>query len=152
MASTTLRSMTVRRFLRNSALCKVRSISPTISTMTRSFGSSSSSDYKLSENERKYHDMGWMDERGLTLFKTLHENQVRSCEIFADNELYGKYDPDSQKFVYSTYREFGNQVNRARHVLQDLGEQNCCFVCIYYWGRVCINKCLNTSIVNFFPN
>jgi hypothetical protein len=120
MASTSLRSMTLRRFLRSSTLSSAR-INPTVSVATRTFASGA---YKMSEREQKFVDMGWMDDRGLTLFKTLHENQVRSCAVFADNELYGKYNPDTQKFEYSTYREFGQQVNRARHVLKDLGEHS----------------------------
>lgn len=120
MSSTALRTMTLGRFLRSSTLSSAR-ISTTVSAASRTFASGA---YKLSEKEKKFVDKGWMDERGLTLFKTLHENQVRSCEVFADNELYGKYNPDTQKFEYSTYREFGQQVNRARHVLKDLGEHS----------------------------
>jgi hypothetical protein len=114
--------MTLRRcLLRSSTLSSAR-INPTVSVATRTFASSG--DYKLSEREKKFVDMGWMDERGLTLFKTLHENQVRSCAVFADNELYGNYNPETQKFEYATYRTFGQQVNRARHVLKDLGEHS----------------------------
>lgn len=75
----------------------------------------------LNERDQKYFEKGWMDERGLTLFKTLHENQVRSCEIYAENPLYGVYNEEKDDFVYSTYKEFGEQVDRARDVLKHLG-------------------------------
>lgn len=75
----------------------------------------------LSERDQKYFEKGWMDERGLTLFKTLHENQVRACDIFAQNPLYGTYSQEQDDFVYKTYAEFGEQVNRARDVLKHLG-------------------------------
>lgn len=89
---------------------------------TRRSFASSSSDYVLSEREQEYHAKGWVDERGLTLFKTLHENQVRSCEIFADNDLYGNYSEETKAFEYKKYSDFAVQVNQARAVLQDLGE------------------------------
>ena len=130
----TVRSMTLRRLLKPSTLSVARtslhkqlgasslmasSSSNNSNTSTRSFASSS--EYVLSEREQEFHAKGWMDERGLTLFKTLHENQVRSCEVYADNELYGNYNPETNQFDYKTFRDFGQQVNRARTVLQDLG-------------------------------
>ncbi|CAB9507500.1 7a-methyl-1,5-dioxo-octahydro-1H-inden-4-yl [Seminavis robusta] len=114
MASTTLRTLTLRRLLRPSR-SSLAAIAP-----TRSF-SGSSNDYVLSEHEQKFYDKGWLDERGLTQFKTLHENQVRACQIFADRDLYGVYSDETEKFEFSTYRDFGQQVDLARHVLKDLG-------------------------------
>ena len=112
------RSLALRRLLVKSSTARVA-----CSTLpTKAFSTGSASGYVLNEREQKYHDMGWMDDRGLTLFKTLHENQVRSCEIYADNELYGVHNDETGNFEYFTYRDFGEKVNRARHVLKDLGE------------------------------
>lgn len=116
MASMT-RSLALRRFLRPTT---ARVASSTQFPTAKTF-SSSSHDYVLSDREQKYHDMGWMDDRGLTLFKTLHENQVRSCEVYADNELYGMHNDETGEFEYFKYRDFGLKVNRARAVLKDLG-------------------------------
>ena len=114
MASLT-RSTALRRLL-------VKSNTARVACSTNIPNTKSFSTYVLNEREQKYHDMGWMDDRGLTLFKTLHENQVRSCEIYADNELYGAYNDETGEFDYFTYKDFGDKVNRARHVLKDLGE------------------------------
>jgi len=131
----TVRSLTLRRLLNSSVARSAfkthqASWSVASSTFHRSL-SSSPSDYVLSEREKAFYERGWLDERGLTLFKTLHENQVRSCEVFADNELYGQYNPEVQGFEYKTYREFGQQVNRARSVLQDLGTLYHVGMCVY---------------------
>lgn len=144
MASMTVRNMTLRRLSNLSSVAhrslhqqlgaSSSSLASTLAANTknnttnnsihatrRSFASSSS-DYVLSEREQEYHAKGWVDERGLTLFKTLHENQVRSCEIFADNDLYGNYSEETKAFEYKKYSDFAVQVNQARTVLQDLGE------------------------------
>ena len=120
MASLTRSSLALRRLLRPTA--RVACSTSTQFQQQQQLFSTSSSDYVLSEREQKYHDMGWMDDRGLTLFKTLHENQVRSCEIYADNELYGVHNDQTGEFEFASYRDFGQKVNRARHVLKDLGE------------------------------
>ena len=115
----------------------------TTTTTRRSFASSSSSDYVLSEREQEFYAKGWVDERGLTQFKTLHENQVRSCEIFADNDLYGNYNEETKSFEYKKYSDFAVQVNQARSVLQDLGTYMC--VCQkpnkYEYAVICVCCC-----------
>jgi len=133
MASAAVRTMTLRRLLRPSAttLSMARKHGNNLhknlgaALSSRSFASISTGKdigYVLSEHEQKYHDMGWLDDRGLTQFSTLHENQVRSCKIFAP--LYGVHNDETEEFEYSTYAEFEVQVNKARHVLQDLGKFN----------------------------
>jgi len=135
MASAAVRTMTLRRLLRPSAttLSMARKHGNNLhknlgaALSSRSFASISTGKdigYVLSEHEQKYHDMGWLDDRGLTQFSTLHENQVRSCKIFATNPLYGVHNDETEEFEYSTYAEFEVQVNKARHVLQDLGKFN----------------------------
>lgn len=153
MASMTVRTMTLRRLLRPGAFSVARSsacgqwggaVSVT-TTPSRSFGSSSSGDYVFSEHEKPFLEKGWLDERGLTQFKTLHENQVRACAIFADRELYGIHNPETDEFDFKTYKEFGQQVNTVRHVLKDLGEnkEGLRQIYIYYicWLSSFLNCC-----------
>jgi hypothetical protein len=74
------------------------------------------------EREKHLQEVGYLDEKGLTAFDTLHEMQLRSCAVFAENDLFGTYDPESEKFVYETFQDYANQVDRCRAVLKDLGE------------------------------
>ena len=48
--------------------------------------------------------------------------QVRSCAVYAENELFGSYDAAENNFKYVTYEEFGNQVDKCRAVLKELGK------------------------------
>ena len=75
-----------------------------------------------SEQEREYQKLGYLDGHGLTVYDTLHEMQVRACEIYSDNDLFGSYDAKDDSFNYITYGEFGEQVDTCRAVLKDLGE------------------------------
>ena len=74
------------------------------------------------EQENHFQEMGYLDENGLTVFDTLHEMQVRSCAVFAANDLFGTYDPESKQFVYESFQDYANQVDKCRAVLKDLGE------------------------------
>jgi hypothetical protein len=74
-----------------------------------------------SENEKHFHELGYLDERGLTVFDTLHEMQFRSCQVYAQNDLFGTYNPKSDKFEYMTFEEFSQKVHECRAVLKDLG-------------------------------
>jgi hypothetical protein len=74
------------------------------------------------EREIEFQALGYLDEQKLTLFDTLHEMQVRSCEIYAENDLFGSYDAKDDCFKYITYSEFGEKVDRCRTVLKDLGK------------------------------
>ena len=71
--------------------------------------------------DQPFIESGWLDERGLTQFDTLHELQTRSCAVFETNTLYGTYQHDKGEFDYETYGDFGNQVDKARQVLKHLG-------------------------------
>jgi len=82
-----------------------------------------SSSSSTTARDQPFYDMGWLDEKtGLTQFQTLHELQQRSCQIFADNPLYGMFDATTGQFEFDmTYAKFGNKVNQATAVLQHLG-------------------------------
>lgn len=73
------------------------------------------------EREKEYQELGYLDDQRLTLFDTLHEMQVRSCEIYAENDLFGTYNAEADCFKYISYSEFGEKVDRCRAVLKDLG-------------------------------
>jgi hypothetical protein len=116
MASITVRNLTLRRLLRASSLSSSARSSLGVSVPSRLMSSSPR------QHDPKFYEMGWLDDRGLTQFKTLHENQVRSCAIFSENPLYGIHNPETDNFEFKTYKEFGEQVNVARDVLKHLGE------------------------------
>jgi len=74
-----------------------------------------------SARNQPYIEQGWLDDRGLTRFATLHELQTRSCAVFRDNPLYGIYNADKNEFEFGTYGDFGSRVDQTRRVLQHLG-------------------------------
>jgi len=78
-------------------------------------------DLTLTEKEKQFLERGWLDERGLTKFETLHELRTRCTEIYAENDLFGTYSSEKEQFEYITYKEFSNLVDRAQYVLNDLG-------------------------------
>jgi hypothetical protein len=125
MTSLSLRSMAIRRLLHQSGKGK------TLLRAERSSGSSfsgaatlrsMSTGDTLTENEKAFQAKGFLDERGLTAFDTLHEMQVRSCQVFAQRELFGTYSKESKKFEWMTYQEYDNAINQCRAVLKDLGK------------------------------
>lgn len=73
------------------------------------------------EDEKVFQEMGLLDDHGLTVFETLHEMQVNSCQVFAQNELFGTYDEDSKNFLFMKYNEYDQKVNQCRSLLKDLG-------------------------------
>lgn len=73
------------------------------------------------EQEKHFQELGYLDERGLTVFDTLHEMQYRSCQVFADNELFGTFNQATGKFEFDTYETYGKQVDTCRALLKDLG-------------------------------
>lgn len=75
------------------------------------------------ERENHFKELGYLDDEGLTIFSTIHDMQVRSCEVYADNELFGSYDEMENKFKYVTYAEFDSKVDKCRAVLKDLGKR-----------------------------
>jgi hypothetical protein len=74
---------------------------------------------------KKWQEIGYVDEKGLTLFDTLHEMQVRSCATYAENELFGTYtegkDGKDSSFQWMTFQEYATNVNKCRAVLKDIG-------------------------------
>jgi len=67
-----------------------------------------------------------LDDQNLLHFDTLHELQMNSSLIFADNPIFGTYTEREGKdpaFEYMTYGEFGEKVDSCRSVLKDLGVQ-----------------------------
>lgn len=110
------------------------SLLSTTKTSSSSLSSSSSSSFRfqstttaavssqLTPQEQVFYEQGIVDDHGLTLFDTLHEMQVRSCQVFADRELFGTYSPNSKQFEWMTYADFADKVNTCRVALKDLGE------------------------------
>lgn len=46
-----------------------------------------------------------LDERGLVQFDTLHNMVVRSCDTFAEKNLFATYSEASKKFEWMTFQE-----------------------------------------------
>lgn len=76
------------------------------------------------EDVQDWKDSGIVCERNLITFKTLHDIQVNSCEVFENNRLFGTYSEASKDFEWMTFGEFGDKVDQCRAVLKDLGEFN----------------------------
>lgn len=68
---------------------------------------------------------GVLDENDLLDFKTLHELQKHSTEVFGSNHLFGTYATNSTNdggsFRWMTYNDWGRTVDRCRAMLSDLG-------------------------------
>lgn len=111
LSSKLIRSRTASRFLHGAVKHRGR-VLPTLGTTTRSISS---------EREKEFQELGFLDERGLTVFDTLHEMQVRTCAVFSENELFGSYDSEANSYKYITYGEFAEKVDKCRAVLKDLG-------------------------------
>ena len=77
--------------------------------------------YSTPVEEEHFRKEGLLDENGLTIFDTLHEMIHGSCRVYAQNELFGTFNPSSEKFEYMTYDEFGAKVNQCRSMLKNLG-------------------------------
>lgn len=99
------------------------------STKPKSFPTGTGTDMRsfstnASNSNLSLQDRGIFDSRDLLLFNTLHEVQVRASIAFADNPLFGTYeeqDDGKGKFVWMTYKEFGEKVNECRLVLKNFG-------------------------------
>lgn len=76
----------------------------TPSLVSRCFSATTKSSV-LSQEEQEWHKKGILDERGLVKFDTLHNMQVRSCQVYAPKNLFATYSPDSQQFEWMTYVE-----------------------------------------------
>lgn len=80
------------------------------------------------DREKAFQAAGILDENRLLNFDTLHEMQVRACEVFEPKRLFGTFSEESNKFEFMTFGEFGQQVDHVRALLKDLGK----FSILYY--------------------
>jgi len=73
------------------------------------------------DHEKAMKEMGYLDDRGLTVFDTLHEMQVRSCAVYEKRNLFGTYSNETERFEWMSFKEYADKVDRCRTVLKDLG-------------------------------
>jgi len=151
MLSMKLRPL-ANKFLKPIARNRGRELSASLVAQWNSSGNRSIS----TEKENHFKDIGYLDDEGLTIFSTLHDMQVRSCEVYAENELFGSYDEKENNFKYVTYEQFGNQVDKCRAVLKDLGVEEYDKVAIISNNRLewaiiaCAAYSLNASLVPMY--
>jgi hypothetical protein len=68
--------------------------------------SSNNNTFAWSESDReKWLAQGIIDERNLVHFDTLHNMQVRSCQVFAPKPLFATYSPETKNFEWMTFAE-----------------------------------------------
>ena len=101
---------------------------------------SSSHRFISTDQEKHFQDLGALDDRGLTIFNTLHELQVNSSLVFKENELFGTYAEKSKSYDYITYDEYSERVNKCRTLLKDLGKD----------GDRTRSPCIRLRISNLF--
>lgn len=77
--------------------------------------------YTTPAEEEEFRKKGLLDENGLTVFDTLHEMIHGSCRVYSQNDVFGTYNPQSAKFEYMSYQEFGNKVDQCRSMLKNIG-------------------------------
>jgi len=99
-----------------------RSYSSSSTVSSAASGTSPSTKFAWTDEMKKFQGEGILDDRGLTVFDTLHEMQVRSCKVFEDRQLFGTYADASGKFEWMTYGEYADNVDSCRAMLKDLGE------------------------------
>lgn len=90
-------------------------------TVSMRFTSSAPPSVLSPDRLQAFREKGFIDENGLTLFDTLHEMQVRACQVYAADDLFGTYSPDSKKFEWMTYHDYDVKVQTCRTMLKDLG-------------------------------
>lgn len=61
-----------------------------------------------------------VDENDLLQFDTLAKLQINACEYFAENELFGTFNPTTGLYDWMKYKEFEEKVALTRGVLKDL--------------------------------
>jgi hypothetical protein len=92
------------------------------SASARAFGRRTLSTLSLPPELQPFRELGYVDEDGLTVFDTLHEMQVRSCQVFSNRQLFGTYSDDSKKFEWMTFKEYAEKVDSCRAFLQSVGK------------------------------
>lgn len=118
MTTLSLQSTVLRRLLQQSASKNaLRSGSGWFSA-----GSARSLTTEATEQEKAFQAKGFLDEHRLTVFDTLHEMQVRSCQVFAEKPLFGTYSDKSKEFEWMSFEEYDQEINKCRAVLKDIGK------------------------------
>lgn len=96
-----------------SGLSRRTSVAPVSSFQQRNF----------SVELKKWQELGYVDEKGLTVFDTLHEMQVRACQTYAANPIFGTYvEKENPEFEWMTFKDYEEKVDKCRAVLKDIGE------------------------------
>jgi long-chain acyl-CoA synthetase len=93
------------------------------------------------DQEKLFQGKGYLDQDCMVAFQTLHELQYRSCQVFADNEIFGTFDPATTSYNFMTYEEYNQKVNRCRSLLKDFGVKEFSKVAIISnnrWEWACI--------------
>jgi hypothetical protein len=68
--------------------------------------------------EADFQALGLLDERGLVNFDTLHNMQVRSCQVYAEKNLFATYSEETQNFEWMTFAEC--KENRGKQLQQQI--------------------------------
>jgi len=97
---------TINMFQRSTALWTRRALRhrAVVSSIRRSLSTETAAPPVLSKTEQ-WQQRGILDERGLVNFDTLHNMQVRSCEVFAHKNLFATFSEESQSFEWMTFQE-----------------------------------------------
>jgi hypothetical protein len=93
----------------------------------RSLSSGAASHAALTPQEQVFYEQGILDERGLTVFSTLHDMQVNSCQVYAGKKLFGTYGEASKQFEWMTFQDYAHRVDQCRAMLKNLGESKLTF-------------------------
>lgn len=56
-------------------------------------------------NVADWQKKGWLDERELLQFGTLHEMQDRACQLFPSNKLFATHNAAKNQFEWMSYSE-----------------------------------------------
>lgn len=84
---------------------------------------------------KEWQELGYVDDKGLTIFDTLHEMQFRSCQTYGANPIFGTYSKETSKFEWMTFAEYSEKVDKCRAVLKDLGKRCVETSLVYLIGR-----------------
>jgi hypothetical protein len=77
----------------------------TASGRCRSMSTSNNAFAWSETNREKWLAQGIIDERNLVQFDTLHNMQIRSCQVFAPKPLFATYSPETKNFEWMTFAE-----------------------------------------------
>jgi hypothetical protein len=112
---------------------------------SRSMSTSKDNPFAWSESDReKWLAQGIIDERNLVQFDTLHNMQIRSCQVFAPKPLFATYSPETKNFEWMTFAEckFSRNVRMQRFC------DSACVTC----DNLRVNWGVNTPVgYRYFP-